>query len=176
VAALGDSIRAKLDAGLLPRDTPVKLWAAYGSGQPCSACEEPILARQIEYELEYPEHQAPVVRFHAGCHGVWEAERVRRGLSRAPKRDDRETSKPSRHPGPERPTDVAALVAAIKSLILERPLCLSCIAKKVDTTELAALRTIEPLQARVRLIAQRGARCRACDSTVGPVYSIDRAG
>jgi len=76
--SLAEIVRDKVDSGVLPLDAPVKLWAGLGSGQRCSVCEQPILAAQAEYEPQYDDGRA-VIRFHAGCHGLWEAERRRRG-------------------------------------------------------------------------------------------------
>ncbi|HEX9818504.1 MAG TPA: hypothetical protein VGD07_02700 [Methylomirabilota bacterium] len=73
---LGQIIREKVADGRLPVREPVKTWAGYGRGQPCSACELPILAAQAEYEFEDGD---ATYRFHIGCYGLWEAERRRRG-------------------------------------------------------------------------------------------------
>jgi len=75
--SLADLVRDKLDAGTLPHDSPVKLWAGHGRGQLCTVCEQPILTSQVEYEPQYDGH--PPVRLHVGCHSLWEAERRRRG-------------------------------------------------------------------------------------------------
>ena len=76
--SLADIVRDKIDAGVLPLDEPVKLWAGLGSGRACTACELLILQAQAEYEPQYDDGRAAVL-FHAGCHGLWEAERRRRG-------------------------------------------------------------------------------------------------
>jgi hypothetical protein len=70
--------------------------------------------------------------------------------------------------------DAAALARLITSTILERALCLSCIAKKSGATEPDALRAIEAMQRHLRITLERGERCRACGSAVGPVYSLLR--
>ena len=74
---LADLVRDKLDAGTLPREDPVKVWASYGREHPCAACELSILTSQVEYEPQYDGR--PPIRLHIGCHGLWEAERRRRG-------------------------------------------------------------------------------------------------
>jgi len=74
---IADMVRRKVDAGTLPIDTPKKLWRGIGSGKPCSACEAVILAADVEFEPQY-DGRPSVVRFHVGCHGLWEAERRRR--------------------------------------------------------------------------------------------------
>jgi hypothetical protein len=74
---MADVVRDKLDAGTLPLNDPVKLWAGQGSGRLCALCEQPILKSQAEYEPQYDDG-LPAVRFHRGCHGLWEAERQQR--------------------------------------------------------------------------------------------------
>jgi hypothetical protein len=76
--SLADKVRRKLEAGTLPLDTPKTLWKGIGSGKPCSVCEEVILPADVEFEPQYNDGRA-VVRFHVGCHGLWEVERRRRG-------------------------------------------------------------------------------------------------
>jgi hypothetical protein len=73
---LAEIVRKKLDAGVLPRDQPLKVWAGIGSGKRCSACETPIPHSRTEYEAEYYDAR-PAIRFHAGCYETWEAERSR---------------------------------------------------------------------------------------------------
>jgi hypothetical protein len=50
--SLAEKIRDKLDAGLLPRILPEKMWAGYGHDNPCGGCSEPILPAQVEYEFQ----------------------------------------------------------------------------------------------------------------------------
>ena len=75
--SLAEIVRDKLDVSALPREEPVKLWAGNGRGEPCTVCEQPILRSQVEYEPQYA-GRAPI-RLHIGCHGLWQAERRRRG-------------------------------------------------------------------------------------------------
>jgi hypothetical protein len=76
--SLADQIRDKLDAGLLPRVLPEKMWSGYGHGNPCRCCDQLIHPAQIEYHfLRAP---GDVLRFHIGCLGMWLAELRRRGL------------------------------------------------------------------------------------------------
>jgi len=75
--SLANRVRDKLDGGTLPHDSPVKLWAGQGRGQLCTVCELAILPSQVEYEPQYDGR--PPIRLHTGCHGLWEAERRRRG-------------------------------------------------------------------------------------------------
>jgi hypothetical protein len=75
--SIADVVRDKLDAGTLPLNDPVKLWADQGNGQLCAVCEQPILKSQVEYEPQYDDGQ-PAVHFHPECHGLWTSERQRR--------------------------------------------------------------------------------------------------
>jgi hypothetical protein len=74
---LAEIVRHKLDAGTLPLDTPKNLWKGIGSGKACSACEAVIVSADVEFEPQYNDGRG-VVRFHVGCHGIWEVERRRR--------------------------------------------------------------------------------------------------
>ena len=74
---LGELVREKLDAGTLPHDAPLKLWAGRGEDHRCTLCDEPILRSHIEYEPQYDGR--PPIRLHVGCYGFWEGERRRRG-------------------------------------------------------------------------------------------------
>ena len=73
--SLADLVRDKLNAGALPYDEPVKVWAGHGSGQPCAVCGKPVVPAEVEYEPQYD--AGPPIRFHTECHHVWEAERHR---------------------------------------------------------------------------------------------------
>ena len=79
--SIADMIRTKLDAGTLPLHAPIKLWAGIGTGEPCSGCEQPILESEPEYEPQYDDVH-PAIRFHAGCHNVWDEARQQRGHER----------------------------------------------------------------------------------------------
>ena len=72
------AMRDKIDAGILPLKDALKLWIGWGSGYECAVCDRPIFNSQSECEPEY-EDGLPVLRFHAGCYSLWEAERRRRG-------------------------------------------------------------------------------------------------
>ena len=74
--SLAEMVRDKIAAGALPLDRPGTLWASQGSGS-CAACDQPILSSQVEFEPQYERRAA--VRLHVGWHGLWEAERHRRG-------------------------------------------------------------------------------------------------
>ena len=68
--------------------------------------------------------------------------------------------------------DDTTLVALIASVILERPTCLICIAAKVGAVKLEVERVLERIGRTVRLETTTRDRCRACGSTLGPVYSL----
>jgi len=76
-AIVGEIVRRKLDAGILPNEVPSLVWSGYGTGHSCIVCEQPILQDHTEYEAQYDDR--PVIRFHIGCHGVWREEVQRRG-------------------------------------------------------------------------------------------------
>jgi hypothetical protein len=61
---------------------PLKTWAGNGRNLSCDACEQPILRAQVEYELQMEDERS--FRLHIGCHGLWEAERIRQGRSPHP--------------------------------------------------------------------------------------------
>jgi len=73
-------VREKLEAGTLPHDDPDRLWPRNGSGKACSACGHPILPAQTEFEPEWDDNR-PIVVFHIGCLGLWQAERRRVGAA-----------------------------------------------------------------------------------------------
>ena len=64
----------------------------------------------------------------------------------------------------------AALIAA---LILERPLCFTCIAEKADTSEAAVEATLAIIAPAVQLHREHDGRCRACGNA-GAVVSLAR--
>jgi hypothetical protein len=64
-----EKIRAKVSAGLLPRQAPVKTWGGFGSGRPCDGCAEPILPTEVEHEVDF--EGSPTIRLHAACYAVW---------------------------------------------------------------------------------------------------------
>jgi hypothetical protein len=77
--SLADQIRDKLDAGLLSRVLPEKMWTGYGHGNLCSGCGQSIDPAQVEYEVGNNWRSDDVFRLHIGCVGVWLAELRLRG-------------------------------------------------------------------------------------------------
>jgi hypothetical protein len=66
------------------------------------------------------------------------------------------------------------LASLVVSVIMERPLCLACIATKVNATQRETLRTIERVSPVVRISVEKRGRCRACGGVIGPIYSVER--
>ena len=73
-----ERIARKVDEGSLPLEMPDKMYAGYGSGQPCDGCDQRITLQQVEYEFEVGERR---FRMHMGCAGLLEAERRIRGTT-----------------------------------------------------------------------------------------------
>ena len=71
---IGALMRAKVLAGTLPKDPPVKVWAGYGTGKVCSACDLPTTAEDIEYETDMANGHTFV--FHQPCLTLWHQERA----------------------------------------------------------------------------------------------------
>jgi hypothetical protein len=66
-------IRRKVAAGLLPKDAPVKVWAGYGSGKKCDACDLPTSQADLEYEIDMADRR--IFLFHQACLALWQQER-----------------------------------------------------------------------------------------------------
>jgi hypothetical protein len=76
---LAQLVRTKLDGGELPPEKPAKVVRTYGAGEPCSACDLPILPAQTKMEFE-TSSQEPV-RLHFACWSFWLTALIRRGLA-----------------------------------------------------------------------------------------------
>jgi len=85
----GDSvsrtIMEKIASGVLPAETPVRMWAGLGRGRPCNACGNLVTVTEVEHELDFA--RGRTVRFHDACSETW-----RRAISGA-------TSSIGRRPG-----------------------------------------------------------------------------
>ena len=78
VKSMNAIIQLKLEAGLLPTATASgTIWSGFGSGKPCSGCNDHIVPGQAEYEFDITDQ---TYRFHIGCFSLWESGRVRRAL------------------------------------------------------------------------------------------------
>jgi len=78
MSSLGETVRAKMGAGALPRDRPDKIVAGHGEMAPCSACDTAILPAQVEWSFR--DRGAVTYRFHLGCYALWEVELHKRGV------------------------------------------------------------------------------------------------
>jgi hypothetical protein len=67
-------VRAKVNAGTLPKDAPVKVWAGYGTGKKCDAWDLPTSKAGIEYEVDIADRQTFL--FHQACLTAWHQERA----------------------------------------------------------------------------------------------------
>jgi hypothetical protein len=65
-------VRQRIEQGTLPVVLPNKIFAGYGTGHRCVACDEEITQTQVEYEVA--ESPGRPLRFHLGCHVVWQLE------------------------------------------------------------------------------------------------------
>ena len=149
--SLADTIREKLDAGRLPRGDHIKRWVGYGRNRPCAACERVILVAQVEHELAFADGR--VVSMHIGCAGLYEAERRRRGWSS-------QSTRP----------DTAAIITA--ALLIERPLCVDCIAVKAGVGSATAEVALARIRNALALQRDETGRCRECGAN-GVVFSLD---
>lgn len=69
--------RERIAKGQLPRRAPSKIWGGYGTGKPCSLCDQPIKPDEIEYEIECAEDAGHAYRFHRVCQSIWQLECAR---------------------------------------------------------------------------------------------------
>jgi hypothetical protein len=74
---LGETVRAKIDAGVLPSTRPEKIFAGHGQDEPCTVCGALIRRSQVEWSVR--DNDAVTHRFHLGCYAPWEPELRRRG-------------------------------------------------------------------------------------------------
>jgi hypothetical protein len=68
-------VRHKIAAGILPTETPRKVWVGKGVGKPCDACDLTVTSADMEYETDLPDGRT--LRFHQACLTVWQEERVK---------------------------------------------------------------------------------------------------
>jgi hypothetical protein len=71
--------RERFESGSLPVNDPAQTWAGPGLGKPCALCDNAIDGSETEYELLFGADDV-TVRFHRGCHGVWDRERASRSI------------------------------------------------------------------------------------------------
>ena len=67
-------IRLKLSAGALPKEAPVKMFAGYGTGKLCAACDLLTTKKDIEYDVDMANGRT--LSFHQPCVTLWHQERA----------------------------------------------------------------------------------------------------
>ena len=67
-------VRAKISAGLLPRDPCPKGWYSRGHERPCAACGLVIDQTLVECEGRFAD--GTTLRFHRSCFAIWNDERI----------------------------------------------------------------------------------------------------
>ena len=65
-------IRQRIADGSLPCKPQPQTWAGPGRGEVCDGCDEPVLASEVEFEVDVPDDQT--LRFHRVCFEIWHAE------------------------------------------------------------------------------------------------------
>jgi hypothetical protein len=75
-------IRDKLDGGALPADRPERMYVGFGRDHSCAACDKPIGASEVEFEIAYYSGER-TYRFHLRCAGAWETARSRHAASQS---------------------------------------------------------------------------------------------
>ena len=77
MTSLVATIRRKIEAGVLPCESPEKMVGGSSEGGLCAACDAPIASTEIA--LTFWSKTAQTHRFHLVCHRLWEVECRRRG-------------------------------------------------------------------------------------------------
>jgi hypothetical protein len=71
-AVLREKIVSRLDNGTLPAAGNQKIFGGYGTGQPCAACDAPVLETEVLYEVEVqPDAEVIIMAMHRRCFDVW---------------------------------------------------------------------------------------------------------
>lgn len=86
-------VRRRIVERRLPLHLPDRIIAGHGSGSKCAACDQPVNADEIEYDVEDPRNDAARLNLHLECYLVWQIECVKR--LREQREDD-----PSDQPAP----------------------------------------------------------------------------
>lgn len=71
-------VRRHIEEGRLPLHLPDRIIAGHGSGAKCTACDQPVSADDIEYDVEDPRNEATRLNLHLECYLVWQIECVKR--------------------------------------------------------------------------------------------------
>ena len=113
-----DTIRAKVDAGILPGERPERFFPTHGEEEPCAACGAPIVQSETQWSMGDADRFTH--RLHVRCLGLWEAELRRRArLAEPPVRDGRRQV-PLRE----------AIVAALRTTVGSGGICIPCLAER----------------------------------------------
>ena len=76
--ALASTIEEQGERQRLPYQEPLRTWAGHGTGALCNLCGTPIVAQDIEYEVELVSPAASGglrgLHFHFNCYRVWETQ------------------------------------------------------------------------------------------------------
>jgi hypothetical protein len=67
-----DIIREKILRGDLPKEHCRMTWYHPGTGGRCAACEQPVVAPEVEVECDLP--GGGTMRFHVRCYQIWSEE------------------------------------------------------------------------------------------------------
>ena len=67
-------IRSKMADSTLPSHEPTTMRVGVASASLCTACDNPVLPPQPEYEIQYDARRV-TIRLHVGCYLLWKAER-----------------------------------------------------------------------------------------------------
>ena len=68
------TIRLKVATGVLPKDAPVKMFAGYGTGKVCVACDLSTTKEDVEYDVDMADGRT--FSFHQLCITLWHQERA----------------------------------------------------------------------------------------------------
>ena len=68
------TIRLKVATGVLPKDAPVKMFAGYGTGKVCVACDLSTTKKDVEYDVDMAD--GCIFSFHQLCITLWHQERA----------------------------------------------------------------------------------------------------
>ena len=179
MSALAKTIGAKIDAGILPRQHPGKAAEQKcGAGTRCIACDAPIVRGQVR--RTFRNRDGAPLRFHIGCYAIWEVQAARRAGTLAD-RGVTESMSPARTVRGSSSLGDAGMVGAvmperlaiITALIVEHPMCASCIAGKTGMRAVAALQAALARMRTVLEVHWQYGRCRACGSNTA-VVSVER--
>jgi len=152
-----DVIRAKIAAGLLPRELPARMWVGPGLGKTCDGCGLPITSDQRECEFEPP--GSATIRLHRDCLQAWQIAGARQTV------DSMVAINPA-----------ATRMAAVLRACYAAGLCIECLAARLDLSLKDARDTAQVLVARRTFRAVKR-ECYACGRVADDVivFTADQA-